>query len=737
MKACRCPLITWTALCATLLGGCSTTPPLHVPNKLDLPPKTQSGAEQELDRGAERRQKLTQTATPRLNDLGPSSAGGAVRDILPAMGTTPVSVNVQNVPVPVFVNEVFGNLLDLNVSMTPQVSAMQELVTLRTEAKQKPEELYALTRQLLAEYGVTVSVEGNLVKLATGVPGATTTPPLIISGRASPQVPLSHRPVFQIIELDVVRSGDAVRWLSTLFGQQVKVLDESGRNSIIISGKPEQVQQAVDALRVFDRPLMRGRVSTRLEPAFMSADQLTDRLVDVMNVQGYGANRSVGSPSSIIVLPITAVNSVLIFANTQQILDYATSWARELDKPSQQAGTESMFYYQVKNTKAQELVDVLGGVNTGSQSAPAASPADGGATPASAPAASVRQQVAGTLLVDEPRNAIIYRGDPSQWERTLTLVRQMDKAPRQVMIEVTIAEVTLNDDNEYGLTWFAKNGFGRFDGSAWLGQGSGGASPGASSQGLTYLLDVAGQNRVALTAFANDNRVSILSTPRLLVKSGSEANFDVGTEVPTVTTSTTSPQQTDGTSNLLQSIQYRKTGVILQIKPTVYSDNRIDLDITQEVSEAQPLDSNATANSPSIFNRSITTSLSLRDGGSVVFGGLMSGRHTDSDSGIPFVKDIPVVGNLFKSKSRKKNKTELVIMIVPYIIENDEQATSVSQAIVDRLEHLEIEQFPRHDTPGPAAASRAAPAPFAQPLPGPPATTPVPAAPTTNSGTLP
>lgn len=714
MMSHRRHLIGLAAFSATLLAGCNSTPLFRVPAALELPAKVQSNAEQELDAGTERRQNLAQTDTPRIGDLGPSSAGTQIRDSLPSMSTTPVSVNVQNVPVPVFANEVFGNLLDLNVSMTPQVSAMQELVTLRTEAKQKPEDLYVLTRQLLAEYGVAVSVEGALVKLATGTPGMTTTPPLIISGRASPQVPLSHRPVFQLIELEVVRSGDAVRWLTTLFGQDIKVLDESGRNSIIISGKPNQVQQAVDALRVFDRPLMRGRVSTRLEPAFMSAEQLTDRLVDVMNVQGYGANRSVGSPSSVIVLPIAAVNSVLVFANTQETLDYAISWARELDKPSQQAGTESMFYYQVKNTKASDLADVLGGAATGRQEASATTANAGTAPPA---ANTSRPSMSGSLLVDEPRNAIIYRGDPAQWERTLTLIRQMDRAPRQVMIEVTIAEVTLNDDKDFGLSWFAKSGFGRFDGSTWSGEGSGGDSGGGSGgNGLTYLLDVAGQNRVALTAFADDNRVSILSTPRLLVKSGSEANFDVGTEVPTVTMSTTSNQQTGGNSNLLQSIQYRKTGVILQIKPTVYSDNRIDLDITQEVSEAMPLSSNATGNSPSIFNRSVTTSLSLRDGGSVVLGGLMSNRHTDSDSGIPFVKDIPVIGNLFKNKSIKKNKTELVVMIVPYIIENDEQATSVSQAIVNRLEYLELEQFPKTlATPGTAPVILTAPVKVSSP----------------------
>lgn len=694
------------ALCLTLLAGCATPPPVRVPLPLDLPAKTQAAENLRSENsGVQPDRRLTQTVTPRAGQTGPGTAGLHVNDVLPPMYGGPVSVNVQSVPVPIFANEVFGNLLDLNVSMDPAVTQLEELVTLRTDSRQKPEELYVLARQILAEYGVLVKADGNLVKLSLGTVGELSTPPLIISGYASPAVPMSHRPVFQLIELEVVRSGDAVRWLSTLFGDEIKVLDESGRNSIIISGKPSQVKQAVEALRVFDRPLMRGRISTRLEPAFLSAEQLTDRLIDVMNLQGYGANRSVGSPSSVIVLPITAVNSVLVFATTQETLDYAVSWARELDRPSQQAGTQSMFYYQVKNTKASDLATVLGS-SMGNTARPGAATdtSAAGAAPANPAAQS------SSIIVDKPRNALIFQGNPTDWERMLGLIRQMDRAPRQVMIEVTIAEVSLTNDWEFGLDWFAKNGFGRFDGSTWLGGKSGGASPGAAGNGLTYLLNVAGQNRVALNAFASDDRVTILSTPRLLVKSGSEANIDVGTEVPTVTMTTTSSQQTDGSSNLLQSIQYRKTGVILQIKPTVYSDNRIDLDITQEVSEALPMGAGATANSPSIFNRSLTTSLTLRDGGSVVMAGLISERNTGSDSGIPLLKDVPLLGNLFKSQGEKKSKTELVLMIIPYIIESHDQATSISQAIIDRMELLELDQ--KAPPPPTITPSRPSPAPL-------------------------
>jgi general secretion pathway protein D len=193
-----------------------------------------------------------------------------------------------------------------------------------------------------------------------------------------------------------------------------------------------------------------------------------------------------------------------------------------------------------------------------------------------------------------------------------------------------------------------------------------------------------------LRAFAEDNRVTVLSTPRLMVKSGAEASIDVGTEVPTVSSQSTSPQQTQGTSNLLQTIQYRKTGIILNIKPIIYSDNRVDLEIRQEVSEALPLGTNSTVQSPSIFNRAVSTSLSLRDGSSILIGGLMSSRVTNADSGVPYLKDIPILGNAFKSRSKRKNRTELVLMIVPYIVESDDQATALTRSLGERYELLQL-----------------------------------------------
>ncbi len=688
--------------------GC-TTRPMQVPGPLPVssPPQASSAQGQVQPIAGTGQTELRERSTPPVPGREATAAVGvSVHESLPPglAGGAPVAVNLTNLPLPTFINEVLGNSLGLTFQMDPAVQKLTDLVTLRTSRPQSPVEFYRIARQILADYGVEMVAEGNLVHLKVAAAGTHIEPPIIYSGRALPDVPLTHRPIFYLMQLETIRANEANRWLRAIYGNEVKVEESAERNALLISGRPEEVRQAVEAVRVFDQPSMRGRASTRLEPAFLSAEQLASKLTEVLVAEGYGASTTFGVPASILIMPVPAVNSVIVFAGDRKILDHAVAWARELDSPNPAAGDESIFYYQVQNTLAADLAAVLGGGRVG-RTSPAGP--DGAAAPSTA--ASAGASVRGySLLVDEPRNALIFQGDPAEWERLLPLIRQMDKAVRQVMIEVTIAEVTLDDNQEFGVDWFAKASNGRFNGN--IGLGSLPVVGAIAGSGLTYLLDVAGQSRAMLKAFADDQRVSILSTPRLMVKSGEEASIDVGTEVPIITSRNTSPQQTEGTSGLLQSIQYRKTGIILSITPTVYSDGRVDLEISQEVSEALPLGEGDDIGSPSIFNRTVETSLSLRDGGSVVIGGLMSTRQTNTDSGIPFLKDVPVLGNLFKSQAKRHNKTELVLMIVPYIIGSDQRANEITRAIGNELELLELPpvgQLGEREPRGPAGTAPA------------------------------
>ncbi|GAB1408566.1 type II secretion system protein GspD [Thermomonas brevis] len=693
---------------AVFAAGCATNRQLALPDPVRAPkpePALQDG--QVLAGGEEARQSigLTRTTTPTPPGAAAAASGTNVVERQPPLKGQAINANIEGMPVPAFINEFFGSILGVGFQMAPAVARMNDLVTLRTSGPQSPQAFYRLATRILQTYGVSTTYENGIVLFEAGQKGEMFQAPFVLSGRASPEVPMSHRPVFQLVELGTVRIADVNQWLTTAFANSgLQIQPDLNRNAIVLFGKPDVVSQAVSAIRVLDRPFMRGRMSARLEPGFITADELAKRLVDVLNAEGYGATLHGGVTSlqaaSVIVLPIAPANTVIVFAGEREALEHAVEWARNIDQPNPTAGDDSLFYYTVRNTRAQDIVDTLSGIRGGASTragtrdassllqpptpvnttaaapVPAAAPAAGGALGSIA---------AGQLLLDAPRNALIFQGKSSDWGRMLPLIKQMDKAPRQVMIEITIAEITLGKTEEFGVNWLAKANADRFGGSLHSGK----LDTGIGS-GLTYILDVAGQARATLRAYADADRVSVLSTPRLMVKSGEEASFDVGTEIPTLSSTTASAQQTEGTSNILQSIQYRKTGIILNIKPVVYSDNRVDLDIRQEVSDVVKVSADDAVQSPSIFNRAISTSLSLRDGSAVLLGGLMSNRGSAGNSGVPYLKDVPVLGGLFRSNNRTDEKTELVLMIVPYIIESDEQATSLSRAIGERFQLLDL-----------------------------------------------
>jgi len=703
------------AAAITLLSAACAAPfkrvPLAEPLRPVRPPTSADAAQALVSDEQTAASALRRTATPLLPTGGATMSGAGSSEALPAFAGGPVDANIEGMALPAFINEAFGNLLGLTFQMDQALANQRDLVTLRTSSPQAPADFYRLVVQVLRTYGVTARLDGDLVQVTPGTKGKSDEPPLVLSGRTLPEVPNSHRPVFQLVELKSARIADVNQWLRVAFKLDgLEIQDDPNRNAVVLLGKPDLVAQAVAAIRVLDRPFMRGRVSTRLEPAFVGAEELARRLVDVLTAEGYGAmlhtSQGVLQGATMIVLPIAGANSVLIFAADNTLLDHAIEWAQTIDRPNPAASGQSLFYYLVKNTRAEDLAATLNGVRTAGASvaaaraAPAATGAGGGAAAApAAPAAANAAITTGSLIVDEPRNALIFQGAAAEWERMLPLLRQMDRAARQVVIEVTIAEVTLTDGVDLGFAWqrvggnsnISSGAIGASGGSTGGGTGAGtGNGTGSTASGLNYLINTTGVVRAQLTALAQANRLTVLSTPRLMVKSGEEASIEVGTEVPTLSSQTASSQQTGGTSNILQSIQNRKTGIILNVRPVIYSDDRVDLEVRQEVSDAQPVGANAAIQSPAISNRVISTSLTLRDGGSVLMGGLMSNRQTESDNGIPGLKDIPLIGRLFKSTSRSNTKTELVVMIVPYIIETGEQAEAITRAVTSQLENLSV-----------------------------------------------
>lgn len=587
------------------------------------------------------------------------------------------AVNLQQVALPTFIQVVYADVLKKNVSIDPAVLARQDLVTFKAGTGQTAAQIESAVRLLLKSYSLSVVEVAGLVRVVPDNASQGDLPG-IRYGAAMPTVPASLRPVFQLIPLESVRQVDVTNWLRTLFGERVKVQEDSTRNAVLISGNPDNVRAALDALAVLDQPALKGRSSLALSPAFWSADELARRLAEVLAAEGYAVHpvgqsiSSGGLRSPIILLPISGLNQVFVFTVGESVANHVAEWARTLDRPNERGIGKNLFTYAVKHKDAEQLATtldrVLGG-NGGSQT-PQAAAASGNA-PAATTGGSTRLS---TVVVDKASNTLIFQANPDEFGQILSLLQNLDKPTKSALIEVTVAELNLTNDSKLGFEWLTDHVKARGGYTA-----SAGSSAGSTGGVNIQIFNPAGAARVAIDALATDNRATILSSPRLMARNGESATIQVGDEVPIITSQQTTPISGTNTNGLLQTVQYRSTGVILKIKPVIHSGDQIDLDISQEVSQPATTKTGLST-TPTISTRKVETKLTLRNGSTVMLAGLIDGSGSEGASGVPLLKDIPLIGNLFKSEIKNKNRREMIILITTYIANDSAEAEAITDA---------------------------------------------------------
>ena len=587
-------------------------------------------------------------------------------DLKSRLPSSKVGMNIHDMPIGRFINEVFGNILGLSFQIDSTLNEREDLVTVRAAEEKTHYELFRLARTLLLDYGVGVQVKDDYVRFFPATDPDTTEPPLFVTGASLPEVPATHRAIFQFVQVKVLPVATVASWIVTAFkGTDLVVQSDPMSNSIILRGPRDIVAHAAETVEIVDRPNMRGKYSVHIKPSFVDAESMSAMLSEVLQSEGFSVTTRPPFGAAII-LPMRPTNSVVVFTADQLILDHVKKWAIELDQPTKQHANDDFFYYQVKNTSAKDLAETLSGLSGGSGS----SSEDKG------------QALSTSILVDNNRNGLIFTGS-SNWKSLLPIVQAMDRPPRLVHVEVTVASVTLTDDTDIGVAWLFNENKGRFSGVGKTDFGLGGS-------GFTYTLNNSGQIRFALNALSQDQRVSILSKPSILVKSGDMATIDVGQEVPIITSQAQSVDAVD--APVLQSITYRKTGVLLEVEPTVHSENQVDLIVRQEVSEV--LDGvSSSVESPSIFNRSVSTTLTLRDGGAVILGGLISGSTNKGSSKVPFLGNIPGLGALFSTSGNQETRSELILVIQAYIVDIQQKDWDFNEHLRSKLNLLEIENL--------------------------------------------
>ena len=677
-------VVAWSVGACTTLDVKPFPPALRPPKELAEKPDVRvAGAETSSD-------EARFVRTPDVA-IGRTEVEG-VRDTLGAdLQGAPIQVNFRDVPLIAFINEVFGEVLGLSYAVSPGLDKKEDLVTLRLSEPVTPSQLFATARLVLENYGIDVRDEDGVLSFVETPEISARDIPLLISGRSLPEVPATHRTIFQLVPLRVVDAGAVAGTLQDVFtGQDLKIETDRDRNTLLLRGNLDLIALALEMIEVLDQPLMQGQHGLIIEPRFLAVDAMAQSLSQVLQSEGYSISLHTRGGAAILV-PLQGANKLVAFAADQATLEHIQEWARILDTRRQEEIEDGVFTYEVRNTQAEHITETLNQM-LGFGSAPARS-SDQQASAEGQPAPAGGGT--GTIVVDERRNLLLFRGSGKEWAEILDVVAILDKASPSVLIEVLIAEITLSDRDGSGFEFLLRRGgLGNLSllgddlaiRGGTLGElGVTGAN--AIGGGASLVLNSAGNTRAALKFFYTDNRVVIRSSPKLVVKSGESANIQVGDEIPTITqNSVEEGVQTGGTNNVLQQISYRKTGITLEIEPIVQANGLVDLKISQELSEAQPNADGIVSQTPTILNRQISTSLTLRDGGSLLMGGLIAENQSDGQRGIPGIAKVPVLGRLFRSETLNVNRTELIVLVIPYVIADHAEGWELTKRVKEELE---------------------------------------------------
>ena len=294
------------------------------------------------------------------------------------------------------------------------------------------------------------------------------------------------------------------------------------------------------------------------------------------------------------------------------------------------------------------------------------------------------------IIPDSPNNSIIIVASAQDYETILPVITQLDVMPLQVLIDATVVEVTLKNELQYGISWYLNHGNsnaiinGAPVSSATSTAGTAAASTAAAvaTGGLSAFYS-SGTVQALLSSQATADNLNVISSPSLMVLNNQKAKINVGQQVP-IQTGTTSAPGLGGLSTA-NSIQYKDTGVTLEVTPRVNANGIVNMRLRQIVSDAIPVTNKDGIQSPTINKKEIDSSVAVHDGETIVLGGLISDQLTNNKNGVPFLYELPIIGSLFGSNDKRNNKTELVVLITPRVVKSKQESRVISNEFKKKL----------------------------------------------------
>jgi len=573
--------------------------------------------------------------------------------LLPAPARTaaqqapPVRINYVNADLPGVIRSLAA-VLNVNVVLTDVPSRR---ITFQTPQPVPAPQVGAVLEAILESQGLVLVQTGPVAQVMPEEKRPSTGPVRVGKDFPSPP-PLGL--VTQIVPLEFIRAEEGVALLKQVASRNARLEVVPRSNSVLITDRGVNIARYLDLLRQLD-------VKTGGEAGLRTY-----------------------------VYPLKHASAVELAATLAQVFGGAV--AAPAARQRVQALEGRSLSSELTGFRRRE-VESLQQRGMGAPSAVTPSPA-GYAAPAAVPESAQAQGLGlvgrTTIVPDQATNALVIRTAPPNFSVLQETIDQLDVRPPQVLLEVLIAEVTLDRANEYGINWqvFTQRGVSG-DSTRGITGGFGPQRFGdtllASLQGLgiRFISLATVDVRALLQTLATRTNVRVLSTPRILALNNEEARILVGSEVPFVSS-------TFGglTAQLNTVVQFRNVGTQLTVIPTVNNDGYVTFRLLQEVSALSQQTVAAAQNAPIITTREAETSAIVKTGHTVVIGGLIGQTQQVVESGVPLLKDLPLLGYLFKSHSVSRERTEIAIFFTPYVAFTDEQADSLLQRERDRLQGL-------------------------------------------------
>jgi general secretion pathway protein D len=627
------------------------------------------------------------------------------------------------------INQILGDFLHLDYTVAPDVSGT---VTMRvSDLRSRAQALDAL-RAGLSPLGAALVERGDVVAVVRGSGER-------FAGTVAVLAPGEPAPAGAALAVVTPRyiAPTTLQTLIAPFAPQGTVgLADDGRRLIVLRGEEASITAASQAIALFDVDWFK-QISTGVFPLTnVSPEELAGELKPLL---GPAADQ-------VELVPVPRLQSLVVLARSPDALHTVKSWVERLDVTAERMTGGLLIYdarYSDAGTLASAVASLMGAAG-GSAAAPSeerrasdllpSSSFQGGFTPGGGSGLPTSLQPGGlspgafqssglsgqgrstfsagrfhdsdasrgatggagvafnggqsagapglVVTADRDQNAVIARGDEAQIAEARSLLKALDRPRAQVLIEATIAEVTLTDDLKYGVNWSAGNSTlkGVFSDAA-----NGAVASSFPGLSISYVnMDVS----ATLSLLSSLTKVEVVSRPSVIALNNEPAMLQVGDQVPIITTTAISVLEQN--APIVNQTTYRDTGVILSVIPHVRAGGLVDIEVAQEVSDVAPTTS-STINSPTISQRRIESRLVVPSGGSVALGGLISSKHTKGTTGVPVLKSVPVVGRLFRTETTTGDRTELIVFLTPRVLATPNEAVDTSsqmRAAMGKLEAL-------------------------------------------------